>query len=217
MKKLLLILFLGCLNNLDAFAHKVKGQIIFPTDTISVTFKIPTYGSNQINFKRLQKRIKYINSTGEKKILKPEDAVEVRFNYKNKSHRMVSLPLSGDLQKYIPMMYKGIFLNVLIDGKVKLLYDYNYSKYRTLSGQKYNNFRLSGVGSSEIIGSKSGGYIIKKNDGRIICPEKKDFQHKMAEYFADCPELVSLINQRKMDFDYLQFIINFYNKNCGKE
>lgn len=42
------------------------------------------------NYKKLQYKVKYVDSLGVKKVLKPEDALEIRFVYDSVEVRMVS-------------------------------------------------------------------------------------------------------------------------------
>ena len=108
---------------LEAKKVMVDGQILFKNDTINVVFIIPVYSiSKDINFMKIQKKVKYLDSNKVKNELWPNDAIEFRFKYHFENVRM----LSRKNNLSITNSFAGrtnIFLHLEIDGELKL---YNY-------------------------------------------------------------------------------------------
>ena len=203
MRKTLLLITLGLVFNSNVIAHKVIGQIFLSNDTINVTFRIPTNGfSGKINYAKLQRNVKYIDSSGKQVKLNPDIATEIRFRFKGKSIRMISVPRKG-WNSGISLTNDNIFLRIVIDGNVKMfIYYYNVPIPVNSNG--------SAIGTE-------GDYLLRKGDELLKCIENIKFESIVKEYFSDCSDLVAKINEREMNRDYLEWIINFYNKNCGKK
>jgi len=67
---LLIVIVLMIANKIEA--KKIGGKVIFINDTLDVIFKIPIYiFSKEINFEKLQYKIKYFDSTGDLVVIKP--------------------------------------------------------------------------------------------------------------------------------------------------
>lgn len=211
MKKFLWLSLLICYSNISTFASKkIVGQIIYPNDTVSVTFLIPTQGKNKhINYIKLQHKVKFIDSSGKKNALKPDNALEIRFKFEGKPIRMVSVP-KKDWLFGLNISSKNIFLRILSDGKIKM-YNMYESIFRTSSVHTLNG-TLTGSSPTNM----SNSTIVIKIGNKIVVPsDLLNFKEKMIEYLSDCPELTKLINERNMSAEYLPWIINEYNKKCG--
>jgi len=211
------LILLGIIFSLDAFSVKVPGQIILSNDTINVKFIIREDNfTSSVNFKNLQNKVRYIDSLGIKKVLKPEDALEIRFKYRNKTYRMLSVKYSGALIK--TSLSNRIFLRILIDGKVQMFFDYNKSATYSIPETRYlSSTHYVRTGKSIAITSLSGGYYIRKGNEPFICPQKNEFNKLMIDYFSDCQKLVELIKERNLTFDSLEWILHYYNKNCNEQ
>src|SRR6187399_3226269 len=74
-----------------ARGSKIKGVIIAQGQSREVTFdiKVPLLG-DEPNFERLQYKVKYYSENGKKLTLRPDDADEIRFEYKGMNVRMIS-------------------------------------------------------------------------------------------------------------------------------
>jgi hypothetical protein len=91
MKKPILILLLVLISSIQLLAIKKEGKIFYENHTIDVIFEIPLRLFSQgPNFKNMQRKMQYYDSLGNKKVLKPEQAKEIRFYYKNAEVRMLS-------------------------------------------------------------------------------------------------------------------------------
>lgn len=205
-KRIVLLLFFLTLGKVS-LAERTPGIIIFgKNDQEEVVFDLPV-ALNAINYFKLQEKVKYTDSFGEKKTLRPEQAKELVFNFNGEEIRMISIPKSGDLSLgRLLSSSTSIFLKLEVTGNMRLFY-YEY---------KQMNF---GVASPA--GSGSNGYfayedkyILQKNDGPLKWPKEISFRKDMIEYFSDCPELVAKIERKEFKRDHLIEIVRFYNSYC---
>lgn len=196
MNKRLLLFIIGLIFIVDVNAKKIDGIIVFKNDSIAhVTFNIPFYPLFGLWFEGIQKKIKYYNSTNKLIILKPDQAKEIRFPYKDEEIRMVSC-------------LDCLFLNLIIDGRLRLLYMYDRGNAGNAGDAREGN-------NSQIILQKGGGELF------YPYPDREGFKKEMKEYLSDCPEVVKKIdNEYYINGDYersfewhLADIVNEYN-NC---
>jgi hypothetical protein len=213
MKKFFWLSLIFCFFNTSTFASKrVAGQVIYSNDTVTVTFLISTYGkSENIDYPKLQDKVKFFDSSGKKYVLRPDKALEIRFKYQGKLIRMVSIP-KKDWFLSSNLFSKNIFLRIISDGKIKM-----YSLYKPIyiasSVQTMN-----GTMSVSQKTNKSDSYIVVKIGDKIFRPsELLNFKERIVEFLSDCPELIKTINERNMNIDYLPWIINEYNRKCGNQ
>ena len=209
MRKLIL-LFIGLIICFNLNAKKIEGKIIFKNDTLDVTLKIPfKFITQEPNYQKLQAKVKYYDSDGNKVVLKPDDAKEIQFNYGNGNVRM----LSRNNSLYLGNIFfpsTNIFLKIEIDGKLKL---FNYY-YTQSSGGMYNG----------ATGTMTGGYsysvesyILQKGESELKRTKGLMFRKDMVEYFEDCPELAKKIQEKEFRKDDMQAIVKFYNNKCEKQ
>src|SRR5690348_16461530 len=90
MKKLVLIVFLALTGGF-ANADKLQGYYISITgEKVNVIFKVPVSILGKVDFIKMQKKVKYIDDNGKKHKLKPTDAKEFGFTYKETETRYLS-------------------------------------------------------------------------------------------------------------------------------
>jgi len=206
MKKIVLLILLGLFVN-KLYAKKVEGQIITQNDTINVTFNIPMkLFTQEPNYERLQYRIKYYDSLNQKKILRPDQAKEIRFLHKNEEIRMLSRYNSLGFSSFFSMN-SNIFLKLEIDGELKL-FNYYYSEN---SPEMYNSATNTFTGANSYSIER---YILQKGNGELKRPKRLMFRKDMMEYFSDCPELSQKIEMKELRKKDLEAIIRFYCLNC---
>ena len=206
MRTLYLILASCLILTSKLIAQNVEGQIFYKDDTITATFKLPVSKlSKELNYMKLQTKLKYYDSLGVKTILRPEDALEIRFRYQHQFIRMVSLEDNLELRSLFSEG-SNIFLRIKVDGKLKLYYYY------------YNQGSSGGYSpSTGMTGGYSYGtskYILQKGDGKLKSPRGLGFKISMAEYFEDCPELVKKIMDKEFKKNDLDEIVSYYNRHC---
>ncbi len=204
-QKILLLVVFSLILSSNLLAEKVKGKIYFENDTIDVTFYIPVdYFSLDINYESLQEKIKYIDSTGKKKVLRPKDAKEIRFKYEFENVRMLSRENSILLGRPLSRG-SHIFLKLEIDGRLKLF--------------KYYHTQGGGGGYNSVTGTLSSGFAYS-SDGFILQKENselkkiKRFKKDMPEYFSDCPKLIEKIENKEYRENDIDLIVKFYNSWC---
>lgn len=188
-------------------AKKIPGKIIFANDTIDVIFNIRTsLLTDEPKYSNLQFKVKFFDSNGKKKILKPNEAKEIRFTYQGENIRMVSKRNTLELGS-IFNLGAYVFLRLKIDGYLKLFYFYDT---QSSSGMYNAN-----------TGTMSGGYsytvtcsALQKGEGELKVPPSLTFKKEMSQYFSECPKLVEKIQSKDYRKNDLESIVRFYNSNC---
>jgi hypothetical protein len=207
-----IIFFTAALLIFDsANARKIPGQIIDRHgQTMEVVFNVPfKFLSSKPNFEKMQYRIAYYDAMNNRKILKPDEATRIIFNYNNEEVRMLSCVNSiraGSL------FYSNthIFLHLKIDGKLKL---FNYY-YTENSPGMYNSSTGGMTGGYSYSFSK---YVLQLGDEELLQPRGLAFRKDMIAYLSDCPEVVSMIENRELRKGDLEIIVLHYNAKCSAE
>jgi hypothetical protein len=197
MKLLSTFLFLAI--SIQTFgAERVPGQIIYATGPVDVTFLISVgLFRGGPNTEALQKRVRYLDAKGKKRWLKPDQAKEFKFSLDGENFRMVSRP-------YVRSLFsnsRNIFLLQLIDGPVKMF--------------EYRQTTQSGGGPNmPSTTTQTISYLLQRGDEPLNEPRMFGFKKEMAQFFADCPQLVALIQGKEFKRRDLDEIVMFYNSRC---
>ncbi len=207
MRKLLFIVVIGLTFTFKIDAKKIAGQIFYENDTVNVTINIPVkFFTQEPNYEKLQYKIKYFDSQGIKKVLRPIDAKEIRFTFEYEKVRMLSRKNTLGLGNILSMS-SNIFLRIKIDGDLKL---FNY----------YYTQRSPGMYNSST-GVTTGGYsydvekfILQKGNGELKRPKELTFKKDMIKYFDDCLELSKKIESKEFRKNDLESIVRYYNRRC---
>jgi len=186
------------LLSLSSQGKDIEGIIIYKNDTARVRLKIPTtILPTEPNFLELQRCIKYYDSTGKKKKIRPYEAEEVQFEFNGSLIRMVSVKMNRKTSISSPID-SVMFLHLEVDGYVKLFTFY----LATMS--KANSTRN----------------LIKKGDSEIIWVyafTQKQINEVLSDYLSDCIPAVELINKSNaFKFD-IYTIVETYNNSCRKD
>ncbi|MGN6647392.1 MAG: hypothetical protein ACTHJT_12780 [Cytophaga sp.] len=208
MKKYLLIFaVLLCCSMYVRAAELVKGKILTDKDTLDVTFKIPVFAiTGDVNYIKLQEKVKYLDASGNQCVLKPGQAVEIQFTFRGSKIRM----LSRFKSIYLGSMFSSneyIFLQLLVDGGVRLLGHYR----RQSSGGMYNGATGMYTGGGSYV---ANDYILQKGNGNLVQVYGGSFRNEMAEYFSQCPELVEMIRNKTYRIRDMEAIVKYYNTSC---
>lgn len=188
-------------------AKKIEGEILFKNDTLDVIFKIPiNLFSKEINYEKLQYKIKYSDSTGNKFAIKPDQANEIRFIYKNEEVRILSRYNSLRLGN-IFSMNKKIFLKLEIDGKLKM-FKYYFTESSPVMYNSSSEVTTGGYSHSE------DKYILQKGEEELVRLKGLTFRKDMMEYFIDCHELSKKIQSKEYRKKDIETIVSYYNSNC---
>lgn len=105
----------------------------------------------------------------------------------------------------------NILLKLKTDGKLKLL-GYHYKQ----SGPAMGSGISGGVSVSVSMTYNVEKYILQKGNEELKRPKALTFRKDMKEYFSDCPELSTKIDDKIYKKKDLESIVGFYNSNCGK-
>jgi len=191
MRKLFIVLFFVTSITLSSNADEMKGIIVYKNDTVSVTFDIPiNVFTGDIHYRKVQEKVKFIDSSGKKQVLRPSDAKEIILDYNGKKIRMVSVfKPNTDISQN-----DKIFLTIVIDDYLKM-YCYHYYQ-----GGQY--------------GGPSTAYLLQKGDSLLKWPKNVFFRKDMVEYFSDCKELAEKIENKEYKDDNIEEIVKFYNSKC---
>jgi hypothetical protein len=199
---LLIVIVLMIANKIEA--KKIGGKVIFMNDTLDVIFKIPIYiFSKEINFEKLQYKIKYFDSTRDLVVIKPEQAEEIRFLYRNEEVRMLSRDSRHIIKSVISNKSK-IFLKLEIDGMIKL-----FTYYNTESSPVMHNSSSELI--TEGISYQVDKCIIQKENQELVRINRLTFRKNMMEYFSDCPDISKKIADREYRKKDIETIVNHYN------
>ncbi|KJD32067.1 hypothetical protein PK35_11545 [Tamlana nanhaiensis] len=129
----------------------------------------------------------------------PEEVEKIVFEVSEKikgrriKRKAVFVPVIKEITKKKKILG---FAEIVIDGKVKLF-------KRTVYGQNK-------IYEESLI-AKEGEAVIPFN-----YIELKSFKNRASEYFKDCPNLVSKLENKKYRRNDLEEIVTFYNSNCAK-
>lgn len=134
LQKLFFLLTVTFLSFTNLKAAEVKGVIITEKENLNVIFIIPSYAlPTDINYIRLQYKIKHWDSKRKKKkTLRPEDAKEIRFTYKDEEIRMISH--YNSLGGFALVTTDYIFLKLKQEGDLRL-FKFYYSDNSMVSSR----------------------------------------------------------------------------------
>lgn len=172
-------------------------------DTIVVKIKIPTITfSKEVDYEKIQYRLKYISDDGNTYKVSPHYTKEVRFKYRGESFRLVSC---NTISGVGAMRSEKLFLQLEIDGKAKA---YRFFKKETAYSATMNGMP---AGGRTYIESK---IVLQKGDEELYLPKGINFRKKTAQYFSDCPTLYEKIMDREYAIENLVSIVLYYNGKC---
>ena len=210
MRKSLIVVGIILMSYFSLQAKKIDGTIILENDTLIVTLKIPyKFLAQEPNYEKLQYKIKYFDTEGNKVILKPHEAKEIRFNDGFDDIRMLSRPNNLDLGSLFSIS-SHIFLKLEIDGNLKL-FKYHYTQS---SGGMYNGATGTYTAGYSYNVEK---YILQKGDEELKRTRSLVFRKDLMDYFSDCPELAKKIEEKEFRKRDLELIVQYYNSHCGNK
>ncbi|UII28327.1 hypothetical protein LVD15_07830 [Fulvivirga maritima] len=202
-KAFFLVLLLTVVAN-GLYAKKVKGLIKYNDHTEEVTLKIPAglFGNNP-QYVRLQDGVRYINTDGVTKTLKPSEAEAVKFSIKGETIVLVSV--ENTINKRAVYNFNRdshLFLKLVLNGELRL-YDYYTEKHTPATDQKTGTISIKQE------------YLLKLPDSPLKNLKTIGFRKDMMEYFSYCPELVEMLETRTLRKKDIEAIVEFYNQKCS--
>ena len=200
---ILLFISFGALSN-----QQVPGIVIFPNETISVTFDVPTITfTKEWDFSRLQMKAYYYDVTGKKSFVTPNKALEIHFYLADlDTVRMISVINRGK---------KGrAFARIIREGKLNVYAMEIAPNTAISSGPTYGTNGISTHGNAQY-----NGYIMVRwgDAGPDVKAERLFSRKNMIEFFQGCPEVVREIEEQELTNTELPVVVDFYYQYCGDE
>ena len=192
------------INQLAAKGILIPGYYItYSMDTMKVRFdinreKFPE--ETTLDFESIQSSIIAYDSLNNPKMITPTMAREISFTYLGVRTRMLAAgrPL--------------LFLQIILDGKLKLFNFYMKTKTQSPIG---------GPPGSSAMYTYEEKQFMQKDSGDLFIPFKRQspfkrdpFAEDMSKYLSDCPELAKKIERHIYRRDDLKMIIIEYNNTC---
>lgn len=183
-------------------AEEISGYIIYRNDTVEVMFDIPfDRTTNEPDYEKLQKKVRYFAANGKRKTLKPAEAVEIQFDLDGALMRMLTRNMANGTEN--PYTTEPVFLKLRIEGRLRM-FEHHY----TMKGSTNNRFYTGPT--------KHTDYLVQRRNEKLrpdyTFPSKK----VLKEYFNDCPALVGKIESGEWGRDDLEEMVLFYNRTCEK-
>jgi len=214
MKKICILLLFLCVAY-STSARKIPGYIITAEgQKTEVILKVPFMLFGQPNFERLQRKVRYYDTNNKRQVLRPSQAHEISFSYKDKTYRMLSRQFDNPLAKLFTR--DGyFFLHLVKDGKLKL---FRYYETRRSGG----SMGRTGVSGMNSMGMSSHGttysvqkYLLQKNDEPLFRTNFLTFKKDMAEYLKECEDVVKKINDKEYRNRDMEELVEEYNTKCN--
>ena len=211
---LLTAIVLICSFNSEAKVDRIPGQIFFYNDTVEVTFLIFTLrpGTGQFDratYQKLQRKVKYIDSTGIKKVLRPKDALEIKFRtYQMHDGSYVYTRMVSVRGKFIEGTRKTRFLKLEVDGYLRL-----FTWYTTVTSHQPNR---GSVAPSMHTSHDIEVGVFQKGTDVILVPYNGDYKRDIVRYLSDCPGLIQKIEGDEFSEGTRgrKGMAKYYNENC---
>jgi hypothetical protein len=199
MKKYFLLIFALLISAASYAVEKLRGEIVFADRSEDVWLFVPVglFGGDP-DTEALQKGVRYLDANGKKKKLKPDQAKEFSFVYRDMKYRMVSHEYAYQ------MLFSGshIFLLQIVDGPVKMF------EHRVTSSRPTGPNGVGGMTTTTF------NYLLQRGDEQLFEPRALAFKKDMIEYFSDCPKLVALIEGKEFKRRDFEEMVRYYNEQC---
>lgn len=195
--------FLFICISVIAEGKRIEGKILTEKGVRDVTFRIPLhFFSKDPDYVQLQKKVSYFDSDGRREVLWPSMASEIHFVHRGEPIRMMSRVNTLELL-LIFEHERNIFLRLEEDGSMKLFRYYYRENVKRAGSTSFTD-------EDEFVHDR---YILQKGDGILKAPSVLNFRKDMTAYFEDCPELLSMIEDKEYKRRDLVSMVRFYNRN----
>ncbi|MFK7971398.1 MAG: hypothetical protein AB8F95_13595 [Bacteroidia bacterium] len=195
--KTIIAFIVGLLCFSSAYCLDVLGKIQFKDSTWEqVTFIIPPTFNDRAVYYKIQESIRYyevVKSKKRKRILDPEDALELQFKYLGKKVRMLTV--------------RDKFIKLEEEGPCRLFAYHEYIE-RPLF---LNGKRVPRLHRVTLI-----TYFIqfKGKRRKEVTYEPSEFVREMKPLFQHCPRLAKLIGTTGFQIEDIKKIVQYYNREC---
>jgi hypothetical protein len=161
---------------------------------------------------KIQEGINYIDENGKKQTLSPDNAESIEFVYEGDTIKMERR--NQKVQKGFKVIDKYFFIEVVAEGKAKLL-----CKYDVFDGKndRFNGNHGFGSGFPHVCIH----FIIEQNNVEFYLPftsdwTKTNYKNVLLAIFNDCPEVVNNIKSKLLVRDEVLKMVNDYNSKCDQ-
>lgn len=188
--------------------EQVPGIVVYPNETISVTFDVPTViFTKEWDFTRLQSVAYFHDASGKKRRVSPKQALEIQlFLGDTDTIRMVSILHKGRGSR--------TFARIIKDGKLNVYFMMASPNAQGSSGFTFGTAGVQLHGT----GIYHGFLVLKKgNWGPDVKARRLMLRKEMIEFFSDCPQVVEQIEDQKLTNNELSVVIDFYYQYCGND
>lgn len=212
MKRLLLFAGFALFTSPSLFAMKKAEGYYVSEQTgkkYQVTFMIPIrFPSSEPNYEVMQTEVIYLLEDGKShSVLKPENATEISFTYKNKTTLMRSVydnfsEFSTNNNIFKADHEEFVFPKVVVDGPVAL-YDY-YSSNISPSHNPSTGMPMGSVNQQRV-------QLVSK-DVELFHIRQFFFKNDVRQFFSDCPELIRKVESGNLS--KVAEVVTAYNEHC---
>jgi hypothetical protein len=198
MQKILLVVVMTLLCHTTTFARLVQGYFINLTDdTVKVKFDIPIAPPNTPNVRLIHFGVRFLDSNGQERELKPHQAKEFCFQYNNETTRLISRIDHLNLEKKLFKKNKTyVFLKLEVEGKLRL-YSFYYTQHVNMDFSYESKFM-----------------IFQKGSGLLYLPKRTGFRKALMKYLVDCPDVYQRLKLKMYGKGDELEIVKDYNDKC---
>jgi hypothetical protein len=199
MKSLYTILVFLILSGILLAQDPTDYYITFENDTIHFKPQIVGFGEpERPYFEKLVWQIKYRDKDNNRQYISPKVAKEVSFCFNGLRYKLISVNNTALLQSPANLSGKRYFAELKIEGRMKLL------KYHGLVRFAFyqSNFK---------------SYVLVKNENESLVWDLSCTKKELMEFFADCPMLAGMIENKDKSVRTPEQITTFFNNFCGDE
>ena len=185
-------------------AKKLNGEIIYEDHTEKVVFDVPV-SSGKINFLKLQLGVTYFDNEDHEKVILPQDAKEIHFNYKGEEIVLISFNTNYENGGHYLINYNEpyCFVHRKRNGKLKL---YDHRSYEDIETPNTTH----STGKTFVY-----SLYLQVGDGPLKYVRKRGFEWFISRLLEDCPEVVELVKSKHYKRKHLDKIIDYYNTHCN--
>lgn len=206
MKYSFVLLFVFLFHSM--LAKDSKGLLIVGTDTTEIIIRIKDYsyraGNLSTGGSNIHQGIPYYNQNGEKDFIKPNQADKIILFLKKDTIVFVTRGVGDTV---LGKVFTGIFYELFVDGKVKLLSEFGVTSSGIAMQHGANYYPLENGAIKQIIEWEDGSKT-------YLSPWNDYTKEKLSEIFKSCPKLKFKILRKEYKLRDMSEIIKFYNRSC---
>ncbi|MEI9919705.1 MAG: hypothetical protein WDO14_13015 [Bacteroidota bacterium] len=179
-------------------AIQIPGEIVYNDGTTArANFEVVVV-LHGFSVEYMQNKVRYFDENGKRHKLRPSEAKEIRFQWREQEVRMIT-------RRAVHHTNKLRFMHLIIDGKVRLYEYIKTYRYSGRQGMSYARIRTAVY-----------WYLERDEDGTVITPHSLGFRHQMKNFFTGCETLTERLDAKVYKLREVPAIVTFYNQDCQK-